>query len=142
MVSSTLIQNSICKTRKGGEANGESGSGRHGEGRREEGLTEQQPWRRQTPRGGSRTEHRSSRHRQQHEHRPISDRILARCSARLLCEFGEWGTAAAISSLRAEGTGMKFTVARRGTGLSPASWGGQRMIASRVRSRCDLTMEL
>jgi hypothetical protein len=36
------------------------------------GLTEQQPWRRQTPSGGRRTEHRSSRHRQQHEHRPIS----------------------------------------------------------------------
>jgi hypothetical protein len=102
MVSTTLIQNSNCSTRQGREKtdNGEradrarSGSreGRGGEGA---GLTEQQPWRRQTPRGGSRTEHRSSRHRQQHPisspssscGRPVGDslpRILGRCSARSL----------------------------------------------------------
>lgn len=140
MVSTTLIQNSNCSTRQGREKtdNGEradrarSGSreGRGGEGA---GLTEQQPWRRQTPRGGSRTEHRSSRHRQQHPisspssscGRPVGDslpRILGRCSARSLARFGEFGdgerTPLAVSSRRAEGTRNSLrhqpTTARRG----------------------------
>ncbi|WVZ49755.1 hypothetical protein U9M48_001084 [Paspalum notatum var. saurae] len=52
------------------------------ERRRSRELTEQQPWRRQTPRGGRRTEQSSSRHRQQHEHRPpISSPSVGRSRA-------------------------------------------------------------
>ena len=115
MVSSTLIQNSSCRETQTG-CKGRAGRDKEEEGGA--GLTEQQPWRRQTPRGGRRTEHSSSRHRQQHEHRPISSSV-PRPAARvqLLIDGVSASDPGALSRSLALGNWeVGFTAAERGPG--------------------------